>query len=79
MKEAKKLFYQYAFDELSVDKLYADVWAGNVNSIKSLESYGYQLIESRKDFFQKTGEYALKHIYSLSKNDYLRNLKLKSL
>ena len=69
MKEAKKLFYQYVFEELSVEKLYADVWEGNINSMKSLESYGYQLIETRKERFLKTGELATKYIYSLSKND----------
>lgn len=69
MKEAKKLFYSYVFKELSVDKLYADVWEGNTNSIKSLEFYGYKLIETRKERFAKTGEYATKYIYALSKND----------
>ena len=69
MKEAKRLFYQYVFEELSVEKLYADVWEGNTNSIKSLESYGYQLIETRKERFAKTGEYATKYIYALNKND----------
>lgn len=75
MKEAKRLFYQYVFEELSVGILYADVWEGNENSIKSLESYGYKLIETKKAFFSKTGEYAMKYIYSLSKNDYLHNRK----
>ena len=28
MKEAKRLFYQYVFDVLAVDVLYADVWEG---------------------------------------------------
>ena len=75
MKEAKRLFYQYVFDELSVEKLYADVWNGNINSIKSLEFYGYKLIETRKERFSKTGKYTIKYIYSLSKNDYLCSLK----
>ena len=73
MKEAKKLFYQYVFEELSVGMLYADIWEGNINSIKSLESYGYKLIETKKEIFSKTEEYAQKYIYSLSKNDYLYN------
>ena len=55
--------------ELSVEKLYADVWEGNMNSIKSLESYGYKLIETRKELFSKTGKYALKFVFCLSKND----------
>ena len=75
MKEAKKLFYRYVFDELSVDTLYADVWEGNINSIKSLESYGYKRIETKAERFSKTGNYVLKHIYSLSRNDYLHNCK----
>jgi hypothetical protein len=54
--------------------LYADVWENNVNSVKSLEYYGYKLLESRKELFSKTGECAIKHIYSLSKTDYLDNL-----
>ena len=75
MKEAKQLFYQYVFKELSVEKLYADVWEGNMNSIKSLESYGYQLIETRKELFSKTGKYAFKLVFCLSKNDYFCNLE----
>ena len=70
MKEAKRLFYRYVFDVLGVDMLYADVWDGNTNSIKSLEFYGYRRIETRKEYFSKTGEYKRKHIYTLSKNDY---------
>lgn len=78
MKEAKRLFYPYVFEHLSVDVLYADVWAGNTNSIKSLESYGYKLIETRSEVFSKTGKRSDKYIYSLSKEDYYRNLKEKT-
>ena len=74
MKEAKKLFYQYVFNVLSVEMLYADVWEGNTNSIKSLESYGYQLIETRKGWFSKTGEYLQKYVFVLSQHDYFSNL-----
>ena len=73
MKEAKRLFYQYVFDVLSVDMLYADVWDGNINSMKSLEFYGYRLIETSSEIFSKTGEPMNKYIYSLSKDDYVRN------
>ena len=74
MKEAKKLFYEYVFGELSVELLYADVWEGNTNSIKSLESYGYQLIETTEEIFSKTGKYAKKYIFSLSRKAYYSNL-----
>ena len=75
MKEVKKLFYRYVFQELSVDMLYADVWDGNINSIKSLESYGYQLAETKAELFSKTGAYIPKHIYFLSRTDYHRHRK----
>ena len=71
MKEAKKMFYHYVFGELAVEVLYADVWEGNTNSIKSLESYGYKLIDTRKEIFSKTGKTVQKYIYSLNKDDYL--------
>lgn len=74
MKDAKKLFYQYVFNELSIEMLYADVWAENTNSIKSLESYGYKLIETKHEIFSKTGKLTEKYIYALSKNDYYHNL-----
>ena len=75
MKETKELFYQYVFDVLSVEMLYADVWEGNINSIKSLESYGYKLIETTNGIFTKTGMCMEKYIFSLSKKDYQLNLR----
>ena len=75
MKEAKKLFYQYVFNELSVEMLYADVWEGNINSIKSLESSGYKLTETTNGIFPKTGKSTKKYIFSLSKKDYQLNSK----
>ena len=72
MKESKKLFYSYVFDVLSVELLYADVWEGNENSIKSLESSGYKLIETTDGFFTKTGRTMKKYIFTLSKEDYQR-------
>ena len=72
MKEAKKLFYAYVFDVLSVDVLYADVWEGNVNSIKSLESYGYRLMETTTGVFSKTGKHMKKYIFTLTKQGYRR-------
>ena len=70
MKEAKGLFYLHVFEELSVEVLYADVWEGNTNSIKSLEYYGYKLINTRLEIFPKTGKLTEKYIYALRKQDY---------
>lgn len=70
MKEAKRLFYRYVFEELAVEILYADVWEGNINSMKSLESSGYKLVETFHEIFPKTGEYTKKYLYCLKKDDY---------
>ena len=70
MKDAKKPFYRYVFDTLSVEILYADVWEGNTNSIRSLESYGYRRIGTRKEIFPKTGKETLKYTYALTRNAY---------
>lgn len=75
MKEAKRLFYQYVFEELSVDILYADVWEGNVNSRKSLESYGYKLVAVTDGFFSKTGKMAKQYLYAFTKEDYHGGMK----
>ena len=74
MKEAKKLFYGYVFNELSVEMLYADVWEGNINSIKSLESYGYRLVETKSEIFSKIGQPRIKYMFTLSKDDYYHKL-----
>lgn len=70
MKEAKKLLYPYIFRELGIDLLYADAWEDNINSRKSLESYGYRLAEIRSEVFSKTGKEEKNYIYTLRKEDY---------
>ena len=74
MKEAKRLFYQYVFDVLAVDILYADVWEGNINSMRSLEFYGYRLVDTTDEIFSKTGELKKKFIYALSRDSYRRHI-----
>lgn len=74
MKEAKRLFYQYVFDVLAVDILYADVWEGNINSMRSLEFYGYRLVDTTDAIFSKNGELKKKFIYALSRDSYHQHI-----
>ena len=74
MKEAKRLFYQYVFDVLAVDVLYADVWEGNINSMRSLEFYGYRRVDTTDAIFSKTGELKKKFIYALSRDSYRQHI-----
>lgn len=75
MREAKIMFYDYVFNELKIDILYADVWEGNTNSIKSLEFSVYKLINTQNDIFAKSGETIEKYIYSFTREDYLMSKK----
>lgn len=65
MKESRSLIYEYVFNELKVDTLYADVWEGNVNSSKSLEAVGYKEIEKKPEFFTKYNRTQNKLYYQL--------------
>lgn len=65
MKEARKLIYNYVFNELSVDILYADVWEGNINSSKSLEYVGYRYFDMKEEYFEKYDRVQNKLYYML--------------
>lgn len=69
MKEARKLIYNYVFNELKVDILYADVWEGNINSSKSLEHVGYQHFGTKEEYFKKY-ERMQNKLYYLLKSDW---------
>ncbi|WDV47024.1 GNAT family N-acetyltransferase [Clostridiaceae bacterium M8S5] len=68
MKEARKLIYNYVFNELKVDVLYADVWEGNINSSKSLESVGYRHFDTKEEYFKKYNRMQNKLYYKLKAN-----------
>ncbi len=71
MKESRELVYEFVFDELDVDALYADVWKGNLNSEKSLESVGYQFLYEEDAYFEKYDRIQPKKYYRLTKEDWL--------
>ncbi|MDP5273715.1 GNAT family N-acetyltransferase [Chengkuizengella axinellae] len=70
MKESRKLIYNYVFNELKVDVLFADVWDGNINSIKSLESAGYKLIDVRSEYCKKYDRKQNKLYYQLQSSHF---------
>lgn len=65
MKESRKLIYDYVFNVLKVDLLVADVWEGNVNSIKSLEDAGYELFDVKSEYYKKYNRMNNKLYYQL--------------
>lgn len=73
MKESRQLIYDYVFNTLNVDVLYADVWEGNNNSIKSLESAGYKLIDIKREYFKKYNRMQNKLYYELQSRYWKNN------
>lgn len=71
MKEARKLMYNYAFNELCIEELIADAFADNINSCKSLESVGYELFDTSEGFFKKKGKMLKTNYYRLTKEKWL--------
>lgn len=60
--EARNLVYDYAFKQLEVEEIHAGAWADNINSCKSMEHYGFTLIEAESRQFNKySKEYVENH------------------
>ena len=52
-REARSLVLRYLFEELKADQLETGAWAGNVNSIRSIESYGFEFLREERQYNDK--------------------------
>ncbi|WP_347553231.1 GNAT family N-acetyltransferase (plasmid) [Pseudalkalibacillus hwajinpoensis] len=50
-KEARKLIYDFAFEELDIEEIYGQAWDFNINSCISMEKSGFKLVSSEKKLF----------------------------
>ena len=70
--EASKLIVEYAFNELNLNKLYANIFSPNKGSYKCVEKIGF----TREAVFKKDafieGEFVDTYCYSLLKEDWLK-------
>lgn len=73
MKEARYLLYNHYFNDLNVDILWADVWEGNENSLKSLMYAGYTIEAEGHDVFIKTGQMKRKYYLNLSREGWFNS------
>lgn len=71
MKEARRLIYNYAYNELNIEVLVADALEENINSCKSLESVGYKKTDSLTEYSNKQNKQVIRNIYELRKEDWL--------
>ena len=73
--ETINLLVEYAFNELNLNKLYADIFSPNEGSYKCVEKNGF----TREAIFKKDmfieGEFLDTYCYSLLKEDWLKKKK----
>lgn len=74
MKEARKLVYEFAYLNLKIDILFADVWEGNINSLESLKSVGYKIIEKKEEFFTKENITLNKYYLKLDLHNWYKKM-----
>ena len=65
--EARKLVYKYAFEELQVDEIHAGAWANNMNSCRSMERFGFIVLEKAEKYFSKYNKVFVENHYVLYK------------
>jgi len=63
--EALKLFINYAFTQLNLHQLYANIPTSNTNSIDLFKKLSFQLTGTKKDWIRSGGIYKDVHLYQL--------------
>ncbi len=63
--EALKLFINYAFTQLNLHQLYANIPTSNTNSIDLFKKLSFQLTGTKKDWIRSSGIYKDVHLYQL--------------
>lgn len=70
MKEARKLVYEFAYSNLKIVTLIADVWEGNTNSLESLKSVGYKIFDKEEEYFNKQNKTIFKYYLKLNLKEW---------
>lgn len=67
-EEALRLLVDYAFVNLNVHQLYANVLEDNLPSIKLFEKLGFQATNIKKDWVFENGQYKNEYLFQLIKD-----------
>lgn len=70
MKEARQLVYEFAYSNLKIETLIADVWEGNINSLESLKSVGYKIFDKEEEYFNKQNKTIIKYYLKLNLKEW---------
>jgi RimJ/RimL family protein N-acetyltransferase len=69
-REARMLLFPYIFEQLRADLVETGAWADNVNSIRSIESYGFELNREETQWNEKHGKRMRMRYYVLTRHQY---------
>ena len=64
MTEAAKLICDYGFDEIGLDKIYAEIYTYNIGSQKVIEKLGFVKEGEVKKHLVKDGEFKDGYLYA---------------
>ncbi|WP_312097239.1 GNAT family protein [Niallia sp.] len=70
-KEARNLIYDFAFFDLDIEEIHAVAWKDNINSCKSMESIGFELVKYDKKLFSKRNQELIENHYILTKKNWI--------
>ncbi|TFG10649.1 MAG: N-acetyltransferase [Promethearchaeota archaeon] len=71
--ECTRLMLDYAFGELNLTKIYANIFSPNIGSIKCAEKNGLKLEATLKDDIFIDGEYKDTFIYTINQDQWKNN------
>lgn len=74
-REARTMLTPYVFHDLAADRLETETWAGNVNSVKSIESFGFEFSHEQNEWNEKHGRKMAKRYYVMTKSRWLVDKK----
>src|SRR5262249_54532905 len=69
-REARMLLFPYIFEELRADLVETWAWAENVNSIRSIESYGFELNREEMQWNEKHSKRMRLRYYVLTRQQW---------
>ena len=69
-REARRLLFRYVFEELWADMIETGTWEDNVNSVKSIESYGFEFEREERRWNDKHGRLLTMRYYTLTREQW---------
>jgi len=69
-REARAILFRYAFSELCADVIETSVWAGNINSVKSIETHGFRFHHEERKWNDKYAQEMALRVYVMTRQEW---------